>query len=344
MNFLPALLLTLIISSVNSEPVNEAAGEKITRNKNPRLNAMLKRMGDESEVTTASRKLQKPFNSDQRATVSRSIISLKGNTIAFDSTETYAIRLSLPSVGFSYGAVTKDDILSQQNSFLLGLGHLSSRIQVIDQTQLVLNAIFAKIQSSNVFNEIINDPNVRRVTTVGNYELELSETIPYIGSSYVQEKLGFDGSGITVAVLDSGVDYTHVNLGGDGVSYWQAYDDFRNRGNFFPTAKVVEGRDFAGEGIGQGPDDNPIDREGHGTSVADVIAGSNGFAPGANILAVKVCVPYNGCPGVPLLMGMEYALEQKVRANREIILKHQSFLPPRLFHLIALFFSKLRLD
>jgi minor extracellular serine protease Vpr len=39
--------------------------------------------------------------------------------------------------------------------------------------------------------------------------------VPYIGASAVQAS-GFTGKGIKVAVLDSGVDYTHAALGGSG--------------------------------------------------------------------------------------------------------------------------------
>ena len=47
-----------------------------------------------------------------------------------------------------------------------------------------------------------------------------------------------------------------------------------------------------------------------GTHVADIIAGLNGVAPGANILAVKVCSAVSpACSGVALLQGMEYAVD-----------------------------------
>src|SRR5262249_47791975 len=57
--------------------------------------------------------------------------------------------------------------------------------------------------------------------------------------------LGFDGSGRSIAVVDTGVDYTIPDLGGAP----------------FPNAKVVGGID-----IGDG-DADPMDCEGHGTSV-----------------------------------------------------------------------------
>src|SRR5262245_9728054 len=78
--------------------------------------------------------------------------------------------------------------------------------------------------------------------------------------------LGFDGSGRSIAILDTGVDYTIAGLGGAP----------------FPNAKVVGGVD-----LGDG-DADPMDCEGHGTSVASVAAGPTGVAPGAHIVAVKI--------------------------------------------------------
>src|SRR5207237_2245958 len=54
---------------------------------------------------------------------------------------------------------------------------------------------------------------------------------------------------------------------------------------------------------------------GHGTHVADIIAGNDGashkgVAPGASLYAVKVCSSVsNACSGVALLQGMDFALD-----------------------------------
>ncbi|MFF2009430.1 S8 family serine peptidase [Streptomyces sp. NPDC058195] len=81
------------------------------------------------------------------------------------------------------------------------------------------------------------------------------------------------GTGTTVAILDSGVDYTHPDLGG-GIGTGH---------------KVVGGHDFVNG------DDDPMDDNGHGTHVAGIVAGRaagkegvTGMAPGANLLAYKV--------------------------------------------------------
>lgn len=59
-------------------------------------------------------------------------------------------------------------------------------------------------------------------------------------------------------------------------------------------------------------DEDPIDAGGHGTSVADTIAGMNGIAPGADIIALKVCAGQGGCPGLSIAMGIEWAVKNNV--------------------------------
>ncbi|HEU0245121.1 MAG TPA: S8 family serine peptidase, partial [Candidatus Limnocylindrales bacterium] len=90
----------------------------------------------------------------------------------------------------------------------------------------------------------------------------------------------------------------------------------------FPTAKVIGGYDFVGEGwpnTALAPDPDPIPCgptikdvcDGtHGSHVADIIAGKLGVAPAAKLLAVKVCSSVStSCSGVALIQGMDYAMD-----------------------------------
>ncbi len=186
------------------------------------------------------------------------------------------------------------------------------------------------------------------VRGIGNYELALNETVPWIGATGLQE-MGvtgvhdWTGHGLDVAIIDSGIDFTHVKLGGPGTleAYAQAYcGDPSAIPNplapgcnahtlppdpalFGPGNKVAGGYDWVGElwptysGSIQ-PDPNPIDFEGHGTHVADIIgglpsapgAGDQGVAPGVNLWSFKACSAVStSCNGLALLMAVDDALD-----------------------------------
>jgi subtilisin family serine protease len=91
-----------------------------------------------------------------------------------------------------------------------------------------------------------------------------------IAADEVWRRLGSRGAGITVAVLDTGVDYGHPALGG----------------GFGAGFKVTGGRDFVNK------DDDPMDDHGHGTHVAGIVAANSaeltGVAPDASLIAYKV--------------------------------------------------------
>jgi subtilisin family serine protease len=234
------------------------------------------------------------------------------------------VRLSSKSVSerniYGRSAQRMQSLLAiQQSSLLSRMEALDSGMRIIGRVQLVMNAVFVEVDAS-VLSEIAADPMVSRVAPVANYEMDLSETVPYIGASDVQAA-GFDGTGVRVAVLDSGIDYTHADLGGSGdVAEYDANDPTIIEPGTFPTAKVIGGYDFVGEawdgsagGPPEAPDPDPLDKgtgAGHGTHVSDIIAGQMGVAPGASLYGVKVCSSVStACSGIALIEGMEFAVD-----------------------------------
>jgi len=98
----------------------------------------------------------------------------------------------------------------------------------------------------------------------------LYDSVPLIGADKVWAA-GYDGSGTDIAILDSGINYSHVDFG--------SCQTFQN------CPKILGGYDFANN------DNDPYDDYGHGTHVAAIAASEGnlkGVAPGAKLYIYKI--------------------------------------------------------
>lgn len=197
----------------------------------------------------------------------------------------------------------------QQTSFIADIKSLAPSAKVIGQTRLVANAVYLNVDVSEL-PKIADRVDIEYIVAVSDYEPLLAETVSYVGGSALQ-KTGFTGKGVEVAVIDSGIDYTHAAFGGEGTleAYAFANADPVNGDGVFPTDKVVGGYDFIGEwpDAPLSEDADPLDSGGHGTHVADIIAGEFGMAPDAKLHALKVC--RRSCSGVGIMRSLEYAVD-----------------------------------
>ena len=103
---------------------------------------------------------------------------------------------------------------------------------------------------------------------------------------------GVDGTGVVVAVVDTGVDFLHLDIKNN---MWDGSGGCKDSNNVSITGGCPKhGWDFASDIFGQHADNNPMDENGHGTHVSGIIAAENntidviGVAPKAKIMAVKV--------------------------------------------------------
>jgi minor extracellular serine protease Vpr len=107
----------------------------------------------------------------------------------------------------------------------------------------------------------------------------------FTGVPSVWTDLGVRGTGMSIGVIDTGIDYHHAAFGGSGDPAAFAGDNGVSSDASFPNAKVVGGYDFVGD-LYDGftdpvPDPDPLDCDGHGTHVSGTAAGSGVTADGA---------------------------------------------------------------
>ena len=118
----------------------------------------------------------------------------------------------------------------------------------------------------------------------------LVRVVPFASFDRAMAWGGADGSGVTVAVIDSGVEASHPDVGGKLVR----------------SVKVELGS--AGEPVVL---DDPEARDvvGHGTACAGII---HALAPAADIVSVRVLGPDNRGKGALFAAGLEWAIQQGV--------------------------------
>ncbi|HUQ23015.1 MAG TPA: S8 family serine peptidase, partial [Gaiellaceae bacterium] len=130
---------------------------------------------------------------------------------------------------------------------------------------------------------------VKKIWLDGTVRVALDASVPQIGAPKAWQS-GFDGTGITVAVLDTGIDADHPDLAG----------------------KVLDARNFTDS-------DTVTDRHGHGTHLASTIVGTGaasggsrkGVAPGATLINGKVLGDYGSGATSGIIDGMEWATGEK---------------------------------
>ncbi|MFD8534293.1 S8 family serine peptidase [Streptosporangium canum] len=126
---------------------------------------------------------------------------------------------------------------------------------------------------------------IQRLWLDGKVKALLDKSVPQIGAPEAWAA-GYDGTGVKVAVLDTGVDSKHPDL----------------------VDRIADSRSFV-------PDEAVQDGHGHGTHVASTIAGSGaasggkykGVAPGAKLLVGKVLADEGGGMESWILDGMTWA-------------------------------------
>jgi len=116
-----------------------------------------------------------------------------------------------------------------------------------------------------------------------NISILVNDSGPFIGTS-IPYQSGYDGSGIIISIIDTGIDLNHPDLDG----------------------QIIGGYDFVDN------DEVPEDANGHGTQVAGIIASNGnlkGIAPNSKILMYKVSEDGESVPSHLIIKAIEKSIE-----------------------------------
>jgi len=195
----------------------------------------------------------------------------------------------------------KEEIIKEHKNFINEFRKLTKKEpEILDEFDSSINGLLMTLSSEEV--EIIQDiPLVKKISLDKIREIDLTTSVGYINADSVwglDDDLGnkITGKNVTIAILDTGVDYTHPDLGGC----------------FGSGCKVIGGYDIYNN------DSNPMDDNGHGTHVASTAAGNGvlkGVAPDALIYSYKVCSRIGSCPESDIIAGIERAMDPNQDGN-----------------------------
>ena len=160
---------------------------------------------------------------------------------------------------------------------------------VLATYQDAYNGLRVSVRAADVM-ALADIDGVRAVRDIAHHTPSLAQSVPAIQAPQVWEELGYTGDGISIAIIDTGIDYLHADFGGPGTEEAYASNDPTViEDGSFPTLKVVGGYDFVGDAYDAGddaldtpvPDPDPLDCNGHGSHVAGTAAGLGVLADGS---------------------------------------------------------------
>ncbi len=142
---------------------------------------------------------------------------------------------------------------------------------------------------------------------------DLATAIVMTGADIAQNELGYTGAGVKVAVMDTGIDYDHPDLGGcfgDGCRVAYGFDFVGDAFNADPTDPSYNPT--------PSPDPDPDDCQGHGTHVAGIVGANGtavGVAPDVTLGAYRVF----GCDGSTTADIMIAAMEAALADGMDVL-------------------------
>ena len=172
--------------------------------------------------------------------------------------------------------------------------------QVVGQMQDAYNGVQIIVPQKNL-PQLAGLAGVTAIHAVPSFDVDNVNGVPFIGAPEAWGTFSLTGAGVNVAVIDTGIDYTHADFGGPGtVAAWNAAKATSTAAPNpalvgLGAPKVKGGFDFVGDAYNANvpgsvpvPDSNPLDCFGHGSHTAGTLAGFGVLSDGSTFSG-----PYN---------------------------------------------------
>ncbi len=168
---------------------------------------------------------------------------------------------------------------------------------------------FSGVISSQDLENLIEDERVEKIEYDYPISLFLQDSVDLVNASVVHSlNYGFGnitGRDQTVCILDTGINYTHPDLGGCYGNNSASSD-----------CKILGGYNFVNSS------DDPMDDNGHGTHVAGIVAANNtplGIAPDADLISIKILNDQGSGFISDAVLGVEWCTNNSTAFNISVI-------------------------
>ncbi len=160
-------------------------------------------------------------------------------------------------------------------------------------------------------NEIVGLPGVVFVELDGRLEIQMNDVKEVHGVDLVWQDTGYTGAGVTMAIIDTGIDGNHSGV-----------DDLDDD-NSTHDPKILAFYDAVNNpGLTNGSEVEPYDGNGHGTHCAGITTGTGaptyeyiGVAPKANLVGVKVLSDEGSGSYAQVMAGMQWTVDKRHEFN-----------------------------
>lgn len=153
-----------------------------------------------------------------------------------------------------------------------------------------INAFSAKLTDKQI-KQLNLQQDVKLIEQNISIDANLDTANRWFGTEKARDDLNLSGSGITIAIVDTGIDSDHLDINDNKVIGWN---------------DLVNGQS------------SPYDDQGHGTHVASIAAGSGdsnyrykGVAPDASLVGVKVLDTNGAGSMTQIIQGVEWLIDHK---------------------------------